>query len=87
MSKEIDDLVAEHIMEGRPGFYSTDIAAAWEVVEVIDKEGLYIELDQHEGKCGVLIQDIVGNDPGEGNAETMPMAICLAILRYKKVKI
>lgn len=99
--RELDALIAEKVMQnplGRPSFeegqkyfldlqhYSTDIAAAWEVVERL---GLAIGINEvrpEEGKWICL------KDMGEGEgwlfgifegayADTAPHAICLAALK------
>lgn len=62
--------------------YSTDIAAAWQVVERLwSKHLYYFYLSYYESINWVRI---VGTAPAEvwhGNAETAPLAICRAALK------
>jgi hypothetical protein len=71
--------------------YATDIAAAWEVVEFVHQDERYsFHLYWHATEkvsCG--IQEYLGMNPGraetswEVDADTAPMAICLAFLKLK----
>jgi hypothetical protein len=67
--------------------YSTDISAAWEIVEQLAEEGIYTLVDQIKSTCHVVMSDIDDTIRGENVAETAPMAICLAALEVKEVKI
>lgn len=63
---------------------STDLTAAWEVLEQIEKDyGGFILTKGVDGGyyCGILLWDGVGHDIiAEANADTVPLAICLAAL-------
>jgi Phage ABA sandwich domain len=59
--------------------YSTDIAAAWEVVEKM-KVGIKIN-GSVKGKFQVLLINESGTDTFEGFSNTVPHAICLAALK------
>lgn len=68
-------------MEGIP-YYSTDIAAAWEVVEKLHLSGFTV----YSGLVGPLEPHAIAKIIGRGRecevkAETAPHAICLAALR------
>lgn len=68
--------------------YSTDIAAAWEVVEKMSvKNG--VEIWRHQAGCWVMEIEIGynANDPIEGHGESAPHAICLAALKAKGVDV
>lgn len=58
-------------------YFSTDIAAAWEVVEVVDCFSLNIE------RCEVWSVHFCDGSPEGicGTAETLPLAICKAALK------
>ncbi len=116
MSREIDALIAEHVMgfiaikdplwvqvydavdgwvEATPDgerrrsmpLYSTDIAAAWEVVEKL--QPLFFRVEQRGTKQEYWFSDIwVGpGQKGHWEADTAPMAICLAALKAKNVEV
>lgn len=107
--RELDALVAEKVMgiaipEGADTqyletcmdlpYYSTDIAAAWEVVEKLFQSGfdLYLETfkdDEDKPQCRVSFQAIDNQDKGSGPiyADTAPHAICLAALKAVGVEI
>ena len=62
--------------------YSTDIGAAWSVVEKMEENGFFFHLDTgcHAGNvCTFFIAPNM-DDICEGVADTAPMAICLAAL-------
>lgn len=62
--------------------YSTDISAAWQVVEKMG-EGKWFKLTKHmSGTCSVYF-----GGSGHADAETAQLAICLAALAEKGVKI
>ena len=61
--------------------YSTDIAAAWEVVEKADLWSLYGSIG--DGPYRACIQ--FGDREGLMTADTAPLAICLAALKAKGV--
>ena len=79
----LDALVDKHVFGWEftepTAFYSTDIAAAWEVVEELDLSmyplactvGWRFEFDRNEG----------------AEAETAPLAICLAALKAKGINV
>ena len=58
-----------------PPRYSTDIAAAWEVVEKMREDGFLVALYRSAGAW------IADTNPGYGKSDTAPHAICLAALR------
>jgi hypothetical protein len=64
--------------------YSTDIAAAWEVVEHLRRNGRFVQIDLF-GYDGEDWRVCVSVDEPEkyeaAEAETAPLAICLAALR------
>jgi len=65
--------------------YSTDIAAAWEVVEKFISEGVSIYRDDRQpskGKWYALFGDGCGVE-----ADTVPLAICLAALKAVGVEV
>lgn len=67
------------------GDYSTDIAAAWKVVEKLHGE-ISFEIcnylaDDTNDVWGWHCQIIYGNSFGNGNGETAPLAICRAALK------
>jgi hypothetical protein len=62
--------------------YSTDIAAAWEVVENVtsgDNEGF--ALTKQPGTIGASFSNLSGKAPYQSNGDTAPHAICLAALK------
>lgn len=74
--------------------YSSDIAAAWQVVEKLFQLGfdLYLETfkdDEDNPQCRVSFQQIDNQDKGSGPiyADTAPHAICLAALKAVGVEI
>ncbi len=89
MTRKIDALVAEHVMgldPNRAEFaldeYSTDIAAAWEVVE---KMSVPLEIIRHrDGKQWGVLDARFRNTTW---ADTAPLAICLAALKAKGVEV
>lgn len=77
--RELDALVAEKVMGGELRPYSTDISAAWEVVEKYkwaEPELRYSD-EQH---CWVFSLHKASGYPNECG-DTAPHAICLAALR------
>lgn len=60
-------------------FYSTDIAAAWDVVEKLNRDGWYVSVfTGHKFECALSHPN-----PKRGNyckGETAPLAICRAAL-------
>ena len=90
MSREIDVLVAR-IIFGMTDFevnldgymiknYSTDIAAAWEIPPMIkDSEHFYVSR-MIDGKWAAQFCPL-GNHIARAEADTAPMAICLAALK------
>lgn len=70
--------------------YSTEIAAAWQVVSALNRRGLYVSVDSAqngEGSVAVLAhRPSVSDDCMEmmtsvRSAETVPLAICRAALQ------
>jgi hypothetical protein len=68
--------------------YSTDIAAAWEVVEKLGIQ-FYLHCDLRRGSAGdwMVFDSAASVDCCEplATAETAPLAICLAALKLKGV--
>ena len=68
--------------------YSTDIAAAWLVVEKLENQGWHLILNNlgqpHSGKWSAQFTDVFGRVQVYGEAETSPHAICLAALKTIK---
>ncbi|MBA5872012.1 MAG: hypothetical protein GDA68_18745 [Nitrospira sp. CR2.1] len=62
-------------------FYSTDIAAAWEVVEKADLWSLYGSIGDGPYRACIQFED----REGLMTADTAPLAICLAALKAKGV--
>ena len=68
-----------------PEHYSTDIAAAWQVVEMLYKRGFGVGVVMQHGwdtacECIVFKTSIVDDDTIHASADTAPHAICLAAL-------
>lgn len=69
-----------------PAHYSTDIAAAWAVVEAVERRGLWIEVGLCNGEhgpqkrawCNVGEYGLLGAYVAEVYADTAPLAICRA---------
>jgi hypothetical protein len=83
-------LVADKVM-GHPGEYrhfSTDISAAWKVVEKMVAEGWEpsIEYSSH-GYPWTVWMGHDALDAGVGHGDTVPSAICLSALRAVGVDI
>lgn len=89
--REMDVTIGYHVMDvvGPPELYpeySTDIEAAWKVVEWLDKRGL-IQICNGDGDSwdarflayGIL-QPFQPPKSSFASAETMPLAICRAAL-------
>jgi hypothetical protein len=79
--REMDVTIGYHVMDlvAPPEIYpeySTDIAAAWEVVEQMQKNGYCFDADGNALRRRIRFG--VGQEIGE--AETMPLAICRAAL-------
>lgn len=126
MSRELDALVAEHVMGLRPFLeesiakalrvtaktiqqrtmlelmtsmevpeYSTDIAAAWAVVEKLREDYDRVFITAHGlGDTEVLVEVELDHNKGgvpadywEATAPTMPEAVCLAALELKGVEV
>lgn len=71
--------------------YSTDIAAAWEVVEKLYERGLCVGVSTlHEWKtkceCSVYYADMAQRMVANADADTAPHAICLAALKALEVR-
>lgn len=94
--RELDALVAEKVMNDIPGkalgsrHYSTDMAAAWEVVTWLQAKGWAVWIG-NEGEDGtwtclagppnpnVILPEVTAEI--ETDADTAPLAICLAALK------
>ena len=67
--------------------YSTDIAAAWEVVEKLRNDGRFLQLDSlgfdgEQWRCFFALTEIEEEKfPWVGEADTAPLAICRAALK------
>lgn len=75
--------VAEERKESRTDIkpYSTDIAAAWTVVEKLQADSI-VEVSGYKNDWDCLINTSGGEIPDFfGSAETVPHAICLAALK------
>lgn len=59
--------------------FSTDIAAAWEVVEKLREKHWYFKLYCHHGEWAVLLDHQTASDEMKGL--TAPHGICMAALR------
>jgi len=60
-------------------FYSVDISAAWEVVEWLRNQNLFIQMTLWDFHNGIYNQYCVEASEGiEGYGETAPLAICRA---------
>lgn len=102
--RELDALVAEKVMGWvcicerkhqlcpvHDSYYSTDIAAAWQVVERLKHDGWNVSIGGDNGWGCTFYKVLVrGNDAftstwteshGPINAENAPLAICLAALK------
>lgn len=69
--------------------YSTDIAAAWQVVEKVQASGHRVCLyRQWNGQYHCVFGTAFApNFPGERHADTAPLAICLAALAVDPVRV
>lgn len=70
-------------------YYPSDIAAAWELVEEMKNNKCYVYLNYHPTpKWECKIKDTDSFDYGwhEGTADTAPIAICRAWLKWKRGK-
>jgi hypothetical protein len=103
--RELDLLVAEKVMEHKIdsfGFertndydgtdlknYSTDISAAWEVVEKIENyfELTKIVIEPTKTKTIYTANILIGNNSFRGHSQSAPHAICLAALRATGIEI
>lgn len=65
-----------------PPPYSTDISAAWEIVEKLKATEL-VALCFHDGHWHCEINCCDGERPIDEEGDTAPMAICLAFLELK----
>lgn len=63
--------------------YSSDIAAAWSIVEKMQELGwtFAIELFEDNGNYSAYFKNTQNRDRYVGNADTAPLAICLAALK------
>ncbi len=68
--------------------YSTDIAAAWQVVEKMAEGGLRLSLDRFGGDpWWAEFADEGWEQGAQATSATAPMAICLAALKAKGVEV
>lgn len=90
--RQLDALIAEKVMGHRVLYYSTDISAAWLVVEELNKRGYWCQMrtpfqagDDGDGYWAGFTPHGVSGWNGRPDhwtsAETLPLAICLAALR------
>lgn len=89
--RELDALVAEHVMDVNAHanskmnplpYYSTDIAAAWQVVEKLAKKEILFVIDNlMPGKSFRVTAHNIKRTEFFAYAETAPHAICLAALK------
>lgn len=94
--RRLDAKVAEHIFgnkfyswEGKAWpidlpHYSTDIAAAWDVAIVMQKEGFYVAVGPYWAEIGD--HGTTDAPKSEALASHASMAICLAALKAKGVE-
>lgn len=96
-NRQIDTLVAQYVM-GLPDkdinrrtmvrsdlpHYTTDIAAAWQVVEKLKKHGFYAVIWVKPGIVQLYCHNEVCTIEEKG---TVPLAICLAALKAVGVEI
>lgn len=62
--------------------YTTDISAAWEVVEKMQQKYTYsLSHETHWDFYQAWLENPVGDEFANANAPTMPEAVCLAALR------
>lgn len=59
--------------------YSTDISAAWEIVEKMSEEICFVLIRYQDGWLCDLGHEY--DEPDISRADTVPMAICLAFLK------
>jgi len=64
--------------------YSTDIAAAWQVVEKLRSDGFEVELEGDSTGWHCLFLDYP--EAGRAEAQSPPLAICLAALEAAGVE-
>lgn len=73
--------------------YSTDIAAAWLVAEKLVQEKIYFEIHppldigEQWSVTGYDGYNAERNSNADGEADTAPMAICLAALKAKGIEV
>jgi hypothetical protein len=78
---------------GRVPHYTTDIAAAWEVVEQFKADGVWFSIESNAVEWEADIRTVVNDDDeqvirlGVGYAMTAPEAICIAALRACGVEV
>lgn len=94
--RELDMLVAEKVMSlkplGRVPHYSTDISAAWEVVEKINSSKNKwtlnsLRCDPNDGKWQFGDIDRDGSIWPDDKYDSAPLAICLAALKAVGVEV
>ncbi len=84
----LDHVIAYEMMP--PGYRdrtdwhpSSNVAHAWEVVTSLQKRNLNVVIAvRDDGRCGVHITGRQGGKSAE--ADSMPMAVCLAVLEWAK---
>lgn len=78
---EMDTLIAKRFFPHLtiiPG-YSTDIFAAWQIIDKLAREGWLVEIDNDENYAGLGTWHVyIGGSAAYG--ETAPLAICRAAL-------
>lgn len=72
--------------------FSTDIAAAWEVVEKLGRDGWWQRLERDwvdaeaPWECYLMPSESLNLDNASARADTAPLAICLAALRAARLR-
>lgn len=76
--------------DGEIKIYSSDIYAAWDVAEKLRAEGLYFEIHNDKAEWSLTGYDGYNAERKsgvDGSARTAPLAICLAALKSKGIKV
>ena len=85
---EPDGISAPHPLIGGLPWYSTDIAAAWQVVEKVRTQGHFVEIDCLREQYEVYIDtNPAHTDEPSAYAPTAQHAICLAALKAVGVEV
>ena len=88
--RDLDVWIAENVMELPPvctdgtqaptPHYTTDIAAAWEVLDMFERYPMVME---YQGNY-VKIKFYIEGESYVGEAKTFPLAVCLAAKTWKE---